>query len=321
MNHQARVSTLGWLAVLGSLALSTLGLGQDLTSGGPDSIIAGPFGEPSMVMSEGGEWSYPIKVFTNSDVETFVPDITSPGWISWHVAEFRQNGTYFTYLYIYNRKTRNTGRETVYVNTQNNTAVVVRPMSAPFRVDISKASLTFAKSVAKITALVTEETKSFHGQTVQKVIEQDEDLAVSQMCQQQGGCDPTIVRHSRTPPRLIPGAVPGVNCGVGTDRSCCCANDALASNTPTPASPLIAQPHSPVMTDGVYRIGNGVSAPILLSSVNAEFTDQARRAKYQGVCTLSVVIDSQGNPQNPHRTRTGYGAERESYRGSNEVAV
>ena len=86
-----------WTRVLTSvsiLAVSMLCVGQDTTSGGPDSIIAGPFGEPRMVMSEGGEWSYPIKVFANADVEAFVPDITSQGWISWHVAEFRRKGTY-----------------------------------------------------------------------------------------------------------------------------------------------------------------------------------------------------------------------------------
>jgi TonB family protein len=309
MNHQARMSTHGWLAVLGSLALSTLGLGQDLTSGGPDSIIAGPFGEPRMVMSEGGEWSYPIKVYANSDVETFVPDITSPGWISWHVAEFRQKGTYFTYLYIYHRDSRKTGRETIYVNTRENTAFVVRPLLAPVRIDSSKAPLELSKSIAKITTIVKEDTINFHGTTVQEdVLRERRAAARMALCSGPGTPNPDCnlsdselekkyPMYARPPSRLIPGAIPGVNCGVGTDRSCCCEDDATASNNP--ASSPTAQPNSPAMTDGVYPIGNGVSAPVLLSSVGAVFTDQARRAKYQGVCTLSVIIDSQGNPQNP----------------------
>jgi cell division septation protein DedD len=196
-------------------------------------------GEPRMVMSEGGEWSYPIKVYANNEVETFVPDITAPGWVSWHVAEFRQKGTYFTYLYIYHRKSRNTGRETVYVDTRANTAIVARPLIAPTRVDISKAPLELAKSISKITSLVTDETGRYRGNTVQGVIEQDEDEAAREMCQQQGGCDPTIVRNPRTPLRLIPGAVPGVNCGIGTEKSCCCANDSTVSNSS--ALPSIAQ--------------------------------------------------------------------------------
>jgi periplasmic protein TonB len=49
---------------------------------------------------------------------------------------------------------------------------------------------------------------------------------------------------------------------------------------------------------GVYRPGGGVSAPIVIYSVDPEFSDAARRAKYQGVCVLSLIVDAQGNPQN-----------------------
>ena len=35
----------------------------------------------------------------------------------------------------------------------------------------------------------------------------------------------------------------------------------------------------------------------------AEFSDEARRAKYQGVCLISLIVDAQGNPQNPHVVR------------------
>ena len=48
----------------------------------------------------------------------------------------------------------------------------------------------------------------------------------------------------------------------------------------------------------LYQIGGGVSAPVSLHSVEAEFSDEARRAKYQGVCLISLIVDAQGNPQN-----------------------
>jgi protein TonB len=54
---------------------------------------------------------------------------------------------------------------------------------------------------------------------------------------------------------------------------------------------------------GLYRIGGGVSAPVLLKSVDAEFSDEARRAKYQGVALVEVIVDAQGNPQNPRMVR------------------
>ena len=49
---------------------------------------------------------------------------------------------------------------------------------------------------------------------------------------------------------------------------------------------------------GLYQIGGRVSAPVLIHSVEAEFSDEARRAKYQGVCLISLIVDAQGNPQN-----------------------
>ena len=41
-----------------------------------------------------------------------------------------------------------------------------------------------------------------------------------------------------------------------------------------------------------------------LNQVEAEFSDEARRAKYQGVCLVSLIVDAQGNPQDPHVVRT-----------------
>jgi periplasmic protein TonB len=48
---------------------------------------------------------------------------------------------------------------------------------------------------------------------------------------------------------------------------------------------------------GLRRVGNGVSAPTLLYKVEAEFSDEARRAKYEGVVMVSLVVDANGNPQ------------------------
>lgn len=48
---------------------------------------------------------------------------------------------------------------------------------------------------------------------------------------------------------------------------------------------------------GVYQVGGGVSPPVPIYEVDPEFSDEARRAKYQGVVLLSFIIDAQGNPQ------------------------
>ena len=48
---------------------------------------------------------------------------------------------------------------------------------------------------------------------------------------------------------------------------------------------------------GLYHVGGGVAAPQLIYAVDPEFSDEARRAKFQGVCVVSLVVDAQGNPQ------------------------
>jgi periplasmic protein TonB len=56
--------------------------------------------------------------------------------------------------------------------------------------------------------------------------------------------------------------------------------------------------------DGVYVPGtNGVTQPVPIFTPEAEFSDEARRQKYQGACLISVIIDAQGNPQNPRVVR------------------
>jgi TonB family protein len=54
---------------------------------------------------------------------------------------------------------------------------------------------------------------------------------------------------------------------------------------------------------GLATVGGGVSAPVGIYEPEPEFSDEARRAKYQGVCIVTLIVDAQGNPQNPHVTR------------------
>ncbi len=49
---------------------------------------------------------------------------------------------------------------------------------------------------------------------------------------------------------------------------------------------------------GIYRRGEGVSDPRVISQVDPEFTEKARKANYQGLCVLSIVIEPDGTPSN-----------------------
>jgi TonB family protein len=49
---------------------------------------------------------------------------------------------------------------------------------------------------------------------------------------------------------------------------------------------------------GLMSVGGGVSAPQVLHSAQPEFTEEARRADYQGTVAIQLIVDAQGNPQN-----------------------
>jgi protein TonB len=48
----------------------------------------------------------------------------------------------------------------------------------------------------------------------------------------------------------------------------------------------------------IYHVGGEVSAPKLIYAPDPEFTDEALKARYQGVCVISLIVDEQGKPQN-----------------------
>ena len=51
---------------------------------------------------------------------------------------------------------------------------------------------------------------------------------------------------------------------------------------------------------GVFRVGGGVSPPRAVYKPDPEFSEEARKAKYQGVCTLAMVVGVDGRPTNIH---------------------
>ena len=54
---------------------------------------------------------------------------------------------------------------------------------------------------------------------------------------------------------------------------------------------------------GLMSVGGGVSAPVVLHSVQPEFSEEARQASFQGTVALQLIVDANGNPQNIHITR------------------
>jgi TonB family protein len=52
--------------------------------------------------------------------------------------------------------------------------------------------------------------------------------------------------------------------------------------------------------DGTYHVGNGVSAPKLVDSVDAMFSDAARRKKIEGATVVALIVGTDGLPKNVH---------------------
>lgn len=48
---------------------------------------------------------------------------------------------------------------------------------------------------------------------------------------------------------------------------------------------------------GVFKVGGGISAPQPVLTPDPEYTEEARRAKTQGTCTLFLIVDAAGQPR------------------------
>jgi len=49
---------------------------------------------------------------------------------------------------------------------------------------------------------------------------------------------------------------------------------------------------------GVFRVGGGVTPPRPLNEPEAEFSEEARKAKYQGTCLVGMIVGVDGIPRN-----------------------
>ena len=55
---------------------------------------------------------------------------------------------------------------------------------------------------------------------------------------------------------------------------------------------------------GVYRVGGGVSAPRAIYDPDPEYSEEARKAKFQGTVLLWVVVGADGRPRDIHVQRS-----------------
>jgi len=58
------------------------------------------------------------------------------------------------------------------------------------------------------------------------------------------------------------------------------------------------------MGGGVFRVGGGVSAPRAIDTPDPEYSEEARKAKYQGTVVLWLIVDPSGHPKDIRTSRS-----------------
>ncbi|HEX3154943.1 MAG TPA: TonB family protein [Candidatus Angelobacter sp.] len=72
----------------------------------------------------------------------------------------------------------------------------------------------------------------------------------------------------------------------------------------------------PGVGPGIFHVGDGVSAPRPIFTPEPEFSEEARKAKYQGVVVLNIVVGTDGRVHNPRVVRSlGMGLDEKAIEG------
>jgi TonB family protein len=72
----------------------------------------------------------------------------------------------------------------------------------------------------------------------------------------------------------------------------------------------------PGVGPGIYHVGGGVSAPRAIYTPEPEFSEEARKAKYQGVVVLTIIVGTDGRVHNPRVLRSlGMGLDEKAVEG------
>jgi TonB family protein len=68
--------------------------------------------------------------------------------------------------------------------------------------------------------------------------------------------------------------------------------------------PGVGPGHGGGIGGGAFRVGGGVSAPRAVYAPDPEYSEEARKAKFQGVCVLWLVVGPDGRPRDIRVART-----------------
>ena len=64
-------------------------------------VQRGPFGKPSQLFDETQQWTTPLMVASDKDVEIYIPDVSSTEWLKRNYQDFEDRGQYVISLYTF----------------------------------------------------------------------------------------------------------------------------------------------------------------------------------------------------------------------------
>jgi TonB family protein len=122
--------------------------------------------------------------------------------------------------------------------------------------------------------------------------------------------EPTVVADLKVPPNaqlgdplsklMTPSNGTGVGGGIGTG-----SGGGVGSGHGGPG-----------VGPGIFHVGEGVSAPRAIYTPEPEFSEEARKAKYQGVVVLNIIVGTDGRVHNPRVVRAlGMGLDEKAIEG------
>lgn len=64
-------------------------------------VERGPMGKPDQVLDETGQWTTPLLLTSDADVQIYIPDVTTNDWLSRNYPDYRDRGTYTLSMFTF----------------------------------------------------------------------------------------------------------------------------------------------------------------------------------------------------------------------------
>ena len=83
------------------LTLAALLLCLPLRSSAQQVVQRGAFGKPAQGLDDTGQWTTPLPLASDADVQIYMPDVSSPDWLKQNYASYQNQGVYTLSLFTF----------------------------------------------------------------------------------------------------------------------------------------------------------------------------------------------------------------------------